>query len=131
MELEDKCQPIAILAGTRPEIIKLYPIMKLLDEQQIQYTFIFTGQHYSFNLFMKFIKEFRIRSPDYFIDLNYPDDAVSQFSMLVTEIGKILKVSKPSSVIILGDTNSVVATALTAFEIKYPYYSYRGRIKKV
>ena len=120
MEIGDKCHKVALVAGTRPEIIKLYPIMKLLDEQKIQYTFIFTGQHYSFNLFMNFIKEFKVKSPDFFIDLNYPDDAISQFSMLITEIGKILKLSQPSSVIIVGDTNSVIATALTASKLRIP-----------
>jgi UDP-N-acetylglucosamine 2-epimerase (non-hydrolysing) len=120
MEIGDKCHKVALVAGTRPEIIKLFPIMKLFDEQKIPYTFIFTGQHYSFNLFMNFIKEFKVRSPDFFIDLNYPDDAVSQFSMLITEIGKILKLSQPSSVIIAGDTNSVIATALTASKLRIP-----------
>jgi UDP-N-acetylglucosamine 2-epimerase (non-hydrolysing) len=94
--------------------------MKLLDEQKIEYIFIFTGQHYNFDLFMKFIQEFKVKTPDFYIDLNYPDDTISQFSLLITEIGKILKVCNPASVMIVGDTNSVVATALTASKLKIP-----------
>lgn len=111
---------IAFVAGTRPEIIKLYPIMKLLDEQKFDYTFIFSGQHYGFDLFTKFIKEFNIKIPDYFIDLNKPNDTITQFSNLVSELGNILTISRPSSVVVVGDTNSVLAATLAASKIKIP-----------
>jgi UDP-N-acetylglucosamine 2-epimerase (non-hydrolysing) len=120
MHLWDNNNKIAFVAGTRPEIIKLYPIMKLLDEQKLDYTFIFSGQHYSFDLFTKFIKEFNIKTPDYFIDLNKPKDTITQFSNLVTELGNILTITRPSSIVVVGDTNSVLAAALAASKLKIP-----------
>ena len=57
----------AIIAGTRPEIIKQYPVMRLLDLAGIDYRFIYTGQHYDYELSDKFVEEFKIRKPDYHI----------------------------------------------------------------
>ncbi len=60
---------VMLITGTRPEIIKLYPLMRLFDTENIDYTFIHTGQHHDFNLFLNFIKEFKIKNPDYTIKL--------------------------------------------------------------
>ncbi len=48
---------IAVVTGTRPEIIKMYPIIKQFDSRSIDYKYIHTGQHYDYNLFLKFIEE--------------------------------------------------------------------------
>ena len=46
----------AIIAGTRPEIIKQYPLIRLLDREEIDYKFIYTGQHYDYELSEQFIQ---------------------------------------------------------------------------
>ena len=58
---------IAVVTGTRPEIIKMYPIIKLFDSKSIDYKYIHTGQHYDYDLFLKFLEEFEIRKPDVYV----------------------------------------------------------------
>ena len=54
-----------IILGTRPEIIKLSPIINLLEKQRKNYFIIFTNQHYSKNLSLNFFKELKIKKIKY------------------------------------------------------------------
>ena len=58
---------VAIAMGTRPEIIKLAPIIQKLPKKST--TVIFTGQHYDFEMSLKFIDQLGLREPDYKIKL--------------------------------------------------------------
>jgi UDP-N-acetylglucosamine 2-epimerase (non-hydrolysing) len=104
---------ITLVTGTRPEIIKLYPLMRILHLKGVDYKFIHTGQHYDRGLFLKFIEEFGIRPPDYNIKL-LSFEPLEQISEMMTKLGDIFKRLSPSLVIVQGDTNSVLASALTA-----------------
>jgi len=110
---------IALVTGTRPEIIKMFPIMKELDSRSIDYKYIHTGQHYDYNLFIKFIDEFGIQRPDFRIsvDTSYP---VNQVATIMSQLGILFARIKPSVVLIEGDTNSVLASALAALKSKVP-----------
>jgi UDP-N-acetylglucosamine 2-epimerase (non-hydrolysing) len=111
---------VMLITGTRPEIIKLYPLMRLFDTENIDYTFIHTGQHHNFNLFLNFIKEFKIKNPDYTIKLDNPTDPIQQFSEILTGVGNALKHYKTSSIITVGDTNSVAAASIAGTKSKIP-----------
>jgi UDP-N-acetylglucosamine 2-epimerase (non-hydrolysing) len=106
----------AIISGTRPEIIKLYPIIRLFDLKKIDYKFIHTGQHYDYELSLKFIDEFKIRKPDYNIKLTTPSTSVQQVSEIMAKISHIFREINPSLVLVQGDTNSVLASALSAVQ---------------
>jgi UDP-N-acetylglucosamine 2-epimerase (non-hydrolysing) len=110
---------IAVITGTRPEIIKMYPIMKQFDSRSIDYKYIHTGQHYDYNLFLKFIDEFEIRKPDIRIsaDISNP---VNQVSNIMERIGFVMNEIHPSLVLVEGDTNSVLASALAALKTNIP-----------
>jgi UDP-N-acetylglucosamine 2-epimerase len=110
---------IAIITGTRPEIIKMFPIMKIFDSRSINYTYIHTGQHYDNELFVNFIEEFGIKKPDYHISMKEPNP-ILQISIILSEVGAIIKKLKPSLVLVEGDTNSVLASALAALKSAIP-----------
>ncbi len=120
MLLSNENRKIALITGTRPEVIKLFPIMHLFDKQKIDYTFIHTGQHHNYNLFQNFINEFKIREPDYSITLDNSHNPVQQFSDILSGIGNVFKQCNPSSLMTVGDTNSVAAAALAATKLKIP-----------
>jgi UDP-N-acetylglucosamine 2-epimerase (non-hydrolysing) len=109
-----------LITGTRPEIIKMYPLMRLFDLKGIDYKFIHTGQHHDYELFLKFIEDFNIRKPDYSINLTPGSGPIEQFSEMMPKVGSVLKELQPSSVIVQGDTNSVVAATLAAIKSKIP-----------
>ena len=110
---------VAMVTGTRPEIIKMYPIMKQFDLRSIDYKYIHTGQHYDYNLFLKFIKEFEIRKPDICISADV-SNPVNQVANIMQKIGSVLNELQPLIVLIEGDTNSVLATALASLKSKIP-----------
>jgi UDP-N-acetylglucosamine 2-epimerase (non-hydrolysing) len=110
----------AVIAGTRPEIIKLYPIIRLFDLKKVNYKFIHAGQHYDYELSVRFIEHFKIRKPDYNILLTTVSESAQQISEIISNIAKIFQEIRPSLVVIQGDTNSVLASALTALKFDIP-----------
>jgi len=108
---------IAIVLGTRPEIIKLSPIINKLNKKNS--TIIFTGQHYDFELSKKFINELKIRKPDYWLKIGR-DNAANQIGQIMIKLSKILKKSDPDCLLVQGDTNTVLAGGLTALKNKIP-----------
>jgi UDP-N-acetylglucosamine 2-epimerase (non-hydrolysing) len=110
---------IALVTGTRPEIIKMFPIMKLFDSKSIEYTYIHTGQHYDYKLFLKFIEEFGVRRPDYPISIE-ESNPVDQVSIILRKVGVVLNKLQPSLVLTEGDTNSVLSSALAALKSRIP-----------
>ena len=110
---------IAVITGTRPEIIKMYPIIKLFDSRSVDYKYIHTGQHYDYDLFLKFVEEFEIRKPDIYISADI-SNAVNQVASIMEKIGSVLNELRPSLVLVEGDTNSVLASALAALKSNIP-----------
>src|ERR1044071_4218400 len=106
---------IAVVTGTRPEIIKMYPIIKQFDSRSIDYKYIHTGQHYDYDLFLKFIEEFKIRKPDIYITADV-NDPLNQVSSIMSKIGAAMNDLRPTLVLVEGDTNSVLASTLAALK---------------
>jgi len=48
---------IVVVVGTRPEIIKMAPVIKELEKRGVEYTFVNTGQHYDYEMNQIFIEE--------------------------------------------------------------------------
>ncbi len=110
---------IAVVTGTRPEIIKMYPIIKQFDSRSIDYKYIHTGQHYDYNLFLKFIEEFEIRKPDICISAD-ESNPVNQVADIIEKIGIVMNELRPSLILVEGDTNSVLASSLAALKSHIP-----------
>jgi UDP-N-acetylglucosamine 2-epimerase (non-hydrolysing) len=110
---------LAIATGTRPEIIKLYPVMRLLDSMGINYKFIHTGQHYDYRMSVKFIEEFGLRKPDYNIVLSSLEPPVQVYEIM-QKLTNFFQDSDANLVLVQGDTNSVLASALAALKSNIP-----------
>ena len=102
---------ILTIAGTRPELIRLSVILKKLDEI-CNHIYVFTNQNYDPNLSTIFLRDLRIREPDYIFRKT---DGIGQFlSNGFLEFEDILNKEKPDKILILGDTNSVLLGILAA-----------------
>lgn len=108
---------VVIVMGTRPEIIKLSPIITKFNKKNS--AIIFTGQHYDYNLSLKFIEELDIRKPDFFMKLE-KSLPTTQVAEMIMKLGKILSKLKPDTVIIEGDTNSVLAAGIASIKSNIP-----------
>jgi UDP-N-acetylglucosamine 2-epimerase (non-hydrolysing) len=98
---------IVIIAGNRPEIIKLSELVKSLDNVS-QNEVVYTGQHYSQNMSDTFLKELGVR-----VNCNL-NSYTSQLDILVRGIENYLSKSLPTHVLVYGDTNSSLAGAIAA-----------------
>lgn len=108
---------IALVLGTRPEIIKLAPIINKLNKKNSDV--IFTGQHYDYELSLQFFKQLGIRKPDYSLEVSHSEAAV-QMGEMITKLPAIFEQIKPDAIVVQGDTNTVLATSIAALKCKIP-----------
>lgn len=108
---------VAIVMGTRPEIIKLSSLIKLLNRKDN--TIIFTGQHYDYNMSLQFIEELGIRKPDYWMKLTKSNPPI-QLGEMIIKLSIIFKKIKPDTVIVVGDTNTVLASSTASLKSGIP-----------
>jgi UDP-N-acetylglucosamine 2-epimerase (non-hydrolysing) len=107
---------ISIILGTRPEIIKMSPVIRELEDQGLDYFILHTGQHYSYNLDKIFFEELELPAAKYNLDVGSGTHAEETGKMLIG-IEKVLLKEKPDVVLIEGDTNTVLAGALAASKL--------------
>lgn len=110
---------VMTILGTRPEIIRLSLIIKLLD-QYTEHILVHTGQNYDPRLSELFFQELQVRRPDIFLNVDSSSFGV-QVGQIVSRIEPIFLEHRPDRVLILGDTNSGL-TAIVARRLGIPVY---------
>lgn len=108
---------IAIILGTRPEIIKLSPIIRELQSSKQNFFVIHTNQHYSQNMDEIFFNELNLPAPKYNLKIGSGLHGDTTGKMLQS-IESVLLKERPDWVIVQGDTNSVLAGALVASKLQ-------------
>jgi len=109
---------IAIILGTRPEIIKMAPVIKECQKQKLPFFIIHTNQHYTFNLDKIFLKELNLPAPKYNLNVGSGTHG-KQTGLMLIRIEKVLMKEKPDIVLVEGDTNTVLAGALAAIKLHF------------
>ena len=104
---------IAIVLGTRPEIIKFSPIIRECERLGLDYFIVHTGQHYSYNMDRIFFEQLELPIAKYNLDVGSGSHAEQTGRMLIG-IEKVLCEEFPDIVLVEGDTNTVLAGALVA-----------------
>jgi UDP-N-acetylglucosamine 2-epimerase (non-hydrolysing) len=104
---------VVIILGTRPEIIKMAPIIKELHTREADYFILHTGQHYSYEMDRKFFEDLELREPHYNLNVG-GNEYRKQVGQMIREIIKILAEKRPDVILVQGDTNTVLAGAQAA-----------------
>lgn len=107
---------IAIVLGTRPEIIKLAPVIRECDRRNIDYIVIHTGQHYSDSLDRVFFEQLGLPVPDHNLGVGSASHA-DQTAAMITGIADVLVQEQPDTVLVQGDTNSVLAGSIATSKL--------------
>lgn len=102
---------IAVILGTRPEIIKNAPIINELGRLGSDYFILHTGQHYDHSMDKRFFEDLDLPAPKYNLNVGGLEYR-KQVGLMVREIIRILNEEKPGFIIVQGDTNTVLAGAL-------------------
>ncbi len=104
---------LAILLGTRPEVVKLAPLIWELEKRKEKFLLIHSGQHYDFNMSQVFFDELGIRKPDSFLEVGSSSHAI-QTARIMVGVEEAIKKNNITTLVVLGDTNTVLAGAIAA-----------------
>ncbi|SES77407.1 UDP-N-acetylglucosamine 2-epimerase (non-hydrolysing) [Methanococcoides vulcani] len=107
---------VAIVLGTRPEIIKMSPIIRECEKQGLDYYILHTGQHYSHEMDRVFFEDLELPQPTYNLDVGSGMHG-EQTGKMLAGIEQILLKDTPDVVLVQGDTNTVLAGALAASKL--------------
>src|SRR4030066_2511617 len=100
-----------IVVGTRPEIIKMAPIVRALKENRLPFLFVHCGQHYDYNMSQQFIENLELPTPNYVLKVRASSPG-EQTARIMAQMDKLLKQTVPCVVLCGGDKNSVLAAPL-------------------
>ncbi len=98
--------------GTRPEIIRLSLVMKILD-QHCDHITVHTGQNYDESLSDIFIRDLEVRTPTIHFGIRSSSFG-EQIGQILGKADEVLAEHKPDKVLILGDTNSALSAIAAA-----------------
>ena len=109
------------VVGARPNFMKAAPvwsaIAKITDFNQI---LVHTGQHYDKLMSDIFFKELQMSVPDYNLNIG-SDTHVRQTAAIMIKFEELVNGLKPDLVIVYGDVNSTVATAMVCSKLLIPF----------
>jgi UDP-N-acetylglucosamine 2-epimerase (non-hydrolysing) len=103
---------IMTIFGTRPEIIRLSLILKILDQHSEHIT-VHTGQNYHESLSDIFIKDLDVRTPNEHLGIKTKTFG-EQIGQILSKTDEVLEKHKPDRILILGDTNSALSAVIAA-----------------
>ncbi|MCI5065279.1 UDP-N-acetylglucosamine 2-epimerase (non-hydrolyzing) [bacterium] len=112
-------QPIAIVAGARPNFMKIAPLVRAFRERSIPYELIHTGQHYDKKMSEIFFEELDIPKPDISLGVGSGSQAEQTGRTMIAFEEHALQKSY-SWVVVVGDVNSTVACSLVAAKLGIP-----------
>lgn len=109
---------IDIIAGARPNFMKIAPIIDAIKKEQkkgtsIQYRLIHTGQHYDKKMSGDFFEQLGIPEPDINLEAGGGTQA-EQTAAIMVRYEKVLMENRPDLVLVVGDVNSTMACSIAA-----------------
>jgi UDP-N-acetylglucosamine 2-epimerase (non-hydrolysing) len=109
---------ILIIAGARPNFMKIAPIIRALGNvTDIQYKIVHTGQHYDTAMSQSFFDELGIPAPHYNLEVGSGSHAVQTANIMI-RFEEVCIAEKPDIVMVVGDVNSTVACGLVAKKLQ-------------
>ncbi len=104
---------IYLVAGARPNFMKIAPLIRELEKRNLEYKLIHTGQHYDYEMSKIFFDRLGIPEPDVYLNIGSASHAV-QTAKIMIEFEKVILNERPSMVVVVGDVNSTLACSLVA-----------------
>ena len=107
---------IAIVLGTRPEIIKMAPIIRECQNRQLDHFVLHTGQHYSYSMDKIFFEDLELGEANHYLEVGSGTHGV-QTGKILEGTERVFMEEQPDVVLVQGDTNTVMAAALAATKL--------------
>jgi UDP-N-acetylglucosamine 2-epimerase (non-hydrolysing) len=107
---------IAIIVGTRPEIIKMCPIIRECERRKADYYILHTGQHYSYAMDRIFFEELELPQSRHNLEVGSGTHG-RQTGRMIEGIESVLTSDRCDLALVQGDTNTVLAGAIAASKL--------------
>ena len=116
-----KPKKVVLVAGARPNFMKIAPILKEMKKYPdlFEPIFVHTGQHYDDGMSKVFLEELGLPEPDVYLGVGSASHGV-QTAKIMIAFEKVLEKEKSDLVIVVGDVNSTLACALVAAKMCIP-----------
>jgi UDP-N-acetylglucosamine 2-epimerase (non-hydrolysing) len=108
---------VMLVAGARPNFMKIAPVLRALDRAGHRAVVVHTGQHYDERMSGSFFRELEIREPDFHLGVGSGTHA-AQTARVMEAFEPVLVETRPDWVVVPGDVNSTLACALVAVKLK-------------
>lgn len=108
---------ILLVAGARPNFMKVAPILAQLESRGLQATLVHTGQHYSPELSDNILRDLGVREPDFNLGVGSGTHA-EQTARVMEAFEPVLLKTRPDWVVVVGDVNSTLACSLVTAKLK-------------
>lgn len=96
---------VMTIFGTRPEMIKMWSVLKALDSSKFEHIMVHTGQNYTPELKDFFFRDLCLREPDYYLDIDVSSYG-NEVADVIRKSDELFDLVKPDALIVLGDTYS-------------------------
>ncbi|HOC92080.1 MAG TPA: UDP-N-acetylglucosamine 2-epimerase (non-hydrolyzing) [bacterium] len=117
---ESKKKKVFIVAGARPNFVKVAPIMRAMAASpSLRPILVHTGQHYDHNMSQSFFDELNIPRPDVFLEVGSGSHAAQTAAVMLAFEKAVLEL-KPDLVLVVGDVNSTLACSLVSAKLMIP-----------
>lgn len=107
---------VAVIVGTRPEIVKMAPVVTALRDEGIPLSLVHTGQHYGVELSQIFLEDLGLGPPDEVLKVGSGTQA-KQTAEALTRLESLFAHDRPPLILVEGDTNTVLAAALAGAKL--------------
>ncbi len=111
---------VYLVAGARPNFMKIAPIVRAMQAQDIlSFKIIHTGQHYDRDMNEVFFEELGIPQPDIFMGAGGGSHA-QQTAKIMIGFEELCTAERPAAVLVVGDVNSTLACSIVAKKLNIP-----------
>ncbi|HEY8174645.1 MAG TPA: UDP-N-acetylglucosamine 2-epimerase (non-hydrolyzing) [Gemmatimonadaceae bacterium] len=108
---------ILLVAGARPNFMKIAPIIRAARVVGAETVLVHTGQHYDATMSDTFFKQLELPAPDHHLGVGSGSHA-AQTARVMDAFEPVLIKERPDWVVVVGDVNSTLACALVAVKLK-------------
>lgn len=107
---------LLIVIGTRPEVLKMAPVVKSLRRRNHSFRFVHSGQHHEYNMCRRFVRELELPDPERLPVEVVSDAPATQTAKIMIATEKFIRRTNAGMVLVQGDTNTVLGAALASLK---------------